>query len=424
MSLRQNTCLVPVLFFLLLAQGCTWLSVVQSRPPAQLVPSGECTSDENSLVGTTYPSQKIVFTDPISGNAVWRLTTDGAEHAVLHSLQDQSGRETYQWSPDGENLCYAKTGHPNKPDGLYIIDVHSGTETYIGSGTRSGGACTFSKSANEIFVRYGHESNTEKWSEIRSYDLSSFDCRVVTKFPGASVGQLSLNSDGSYMGVHLNTGPPGVQYGDDKYTFEYVILDMRDGSFHSNWQVDGIPDEIANGDGFYWHQSDPNYVRAVRNGERGIWNIHTLEKISTSTMIMVGSRYIPSAHGCWSADGRVWFWSNGHADCHPQDYGTELDTRIVIERLGALYFSEIRNFLVNLDDLLKTERPPPGDPDALLALTYGANASYTGHPHTQFSNDGKFVAFISDMGNTSRGTPPGGVDPDPRSTDIFVVVMP
>jgi len=96
----------------------------------------------------------------------------------------------------------------------------------------------------------------------------------------------------------------------------------------------------------------------------------------------------------------------------------------VIERLGALYFSEILNFLVSPDDLLKTERPPPWDPDALLALTYGENASHVGHPHTQFSNDGKYVAFITDMGNTLRGTPPGGVNPGASSTDLFVVVMP
>ncbi len=423
MSLRQNTYFVPLLLIFLTAQGCAEQSVVQSIPPAKLVPSGECTSGEDVLAGTTYPSQKIEFSDPVSGNTVWRLTNDGAEHGVTHSLQDQSGRETYHWSPDGTKICYAKTRHPWKPDGFYFVDVKSGTETFVGPGSRTG-ACTFSKTTNELFVGYGRQSSTEKHSEVRSYDLSSFDCKVLAQFPEGIAGQLSLNSDGTYMGVHLSTSSPGIRYGDDRYTFEYVILDTRDASPHPNWQIDGVPDEIAQGDAFYWHPSDPDFVRAVRDGELGIWDIHTLKKTPTSSMTMVGSKYIPVAHGCWSADGQVWFWSNGHVDCHPQDIAAELDTRIVIERQGALYFSAIRNFLVSPDDLLETERPPPGDPDALLALTYGANASFLGHPHTQFSNDGKYVAFITDMGNTLRGTPPGGVNPGANSTDLFVIVMP
>jgi hypothetical protein len=423
MSLLQNTYLIPVFFFLLVTQGCAQQSVVQSSPPVKLVPSGECTIDKNSLAGTTYQSQKIEFSDPVSGNTIWRLTNDGAEHAVTHSLQDQSGRETYQWSPDGTKICYAKTGHPWKPDGFYFVDVLSGTETYVGPGSRSG-ACAFGKLTNELFVGYGRQSNTVRESEVRGYDLSSFNCRVVTDFPEGYVGQLTLNSDGSHMGIHLITGPPGVWYGDDRYTFEYVILDVRDSSILPNWQIDNTPDENARGDAFYWHLSDPDYVRAVRNGELGIWNIHTLERIPASSMTMVGTAGIPSAHGCWSADGQLWFWSNGHVDCHPRDFGTELATRIVIERNGALYFSEIWNFLVSPDNLLKTERPPPWDANALLALTYSANASHFGHPHTQFSSDGKYVAFISDMGNTLQATPPGGVNPGANSTDLFVVVMP
>lgn len=84
----------------------------------------------------------------------------------------------------------------------------------------------------------------------------------------------------------------------------------------------------------------------------------------------------------------------------------------------------MRNFLESPRDLLKTARPPPGDPQALLALTYGANKSFLGHPHTQFSNNGQFVAFISDMGDTRLGKPPGEVDPRPHTTDLFIVVKP
>ena len=408
-------------------QGCSWWPFFQSAPadaPGEQVASNKaCTIGVSRLSGTTYPSQKIEFADPVSGNSVWRMTTDGAQHGVTHSLQDQTARETYQWSPDSAKICYTKTGHPSKPDGFYFADVVSGVETFVAPGPRLG-ACAFSKSSNELFVGYRNGSRNGRQSEVHAYDLDSFGCRVVAEFPEASVGQLSLNADGTLMGVHLITSQPDVPYGDSAYTFEYVIMDVRDSSMLPKWQVDGVPDETAQGDAFYWHPSDPDRVRAMRDGERGIWNVHTLEKTRTSSMTIVGSRYIPSAHGCWSMDGKVWFWSNGHVDCYPQDVGTGLATRIVIERNGALYFSEMWNFIVSIDDLLKTERPPPWDPNALLALTYGANAMYLGHPHTQFSNDGRYVAFISDMGNTVSGSPEGGKDPRPHTTDLFVVVMP
>ena len=123
-------------------------------------------------------------------------------------------------------------------------------------------------------------------------------------------------------------------------------------------------------------------------------------------------------------DGEVWFWSNGHPDCYPNDVGKGLDARIVVERDAALYFTAMRNFLADPENLRSIERPPPGDTNALLALTYSANAVFIGHPHTQFSEDGKYALFVSDMGNTLRGEPPGGIEPGPYTTDLFLVVMP
>lgn len=67
MSFRAITHLIPVLFALLIAQGCTQRNVIRTLPQEKPVPSAECTSDKNSLAGTRYASQKIEFSDPVSG---------------------------------------------------------------------------------------------------------------------------------------------------------------------------------------------------------------------------------------------------------------------------------------------------------------------------------------------------------------------
>ena len=45
------------------------------------------------------------------------------------------------------------------------------------------------------------------------------------------------------------------------------------------------------------------------------------------------------------------------------------------------------------------------------------------HCHPQFSPDGRYVLFTSDVTNTAAGTPPGGHDHDGDSADLFVVPL-
>ena len=107
--------------------------------------------------GRPFPPSESSSPTLNPSNTVWRLTTDGALHGASHSLQDQSGRETYQWAPDGQRICYTKTGHRGKPNGFYVMDVESGEETFIARDlapvpARSAGAAT-SYSCSTISAR-------------------------------------------------------------------------------------------------------------------------------------------------------------------------------------------------------------------------------------------------------------------------------
>ena len=47
-----------------------------------------------TVPGTIYPSMKTVFSDPVSGNEVWRMTTDGAQHGLVNAMGDQSSESS------------------------------------------------------------------------------------------------------------------------------------------------------------------------------------------------------------------------------------------------------------------------------------------------------------------------------------------
>ena len=84
--------------------------------------------------GTTYPSMKVRYDDPHTGNAAWRMTTDGAEHMIKNCLGDQS-HESSSWSPDATKFCYGKKRESGctspKPEGVYMMDVATGVETFL-----------------------------------------------------------------------------------------------------------------------------------------------------------------------------------------------------------------------------------------------------------------------------------------------------
>jgi hypothetical protein len=344
------------------------------------------------------------------------MTVDGTQQGALNVMADSSGMELNAFSQDSTRICYAKTGHPSKPNGMYVMNILTGVETHVApTGDNKLGSCAFSKTTNEIFYPYTDAGVAQ---EIRAVNLSTYAVRVLQRFDGADVtnSHISLNSDGSYLSVGFHA----------HNAFFHVMLKASDGTLHPNWKYDvSTPDEDGYGDYGYWHPTNPKLIRVSRDKVRAVWNIDTLAKVSNPTPMGLAWN-LPGSHACWTLDGEIFFSvAAGHPDCYPLDKGKGEETRVVMDRFGGtiypyLYFTPLKN--------LAGKGVYPSGVTGVIALHYTNNAEVNGevryaHAHPHFSRDGKYILWSSPVTNTSEGSPPGGVGTSPYKVDLFVIPL-
>jgi Tol biopolymer transport system component len=367
------------------------------------------------LPGAQYQSQKAVFTDPVSGRTVWRMTVDGTRFGAWNVTRDASGMEANSFSPDGRRICYSKWQHRAKPDGYYVMDLQSGVETYVAPSGQPWGTCEFSKTSNELYVMFVSRSAAREtsWAELRAVDLETHDSRTLRRFPEAiSALGLAFNADGSYLAVFVAVGDPRSSYEGD--AIHFAVLDAA-GNYHPNWSYDpGAADAMGAGDHPYWSPVDPKVLRAARRGETALWNIDTLERVQ-----LAGGAPVPPSHACWSADGVAFHAAFGHPACHPHDTDGSGGTLVAVDSDES---STPYIFLLDSRELDHAKAGSVG-PEHILAIHYSSSESNFGHPHPQFSPRGDYLLFQSDVTEAVAGTPPGGVDSDPRTVDLFVVPL-
>jgi Tol biopolymer transport system component len=376
------------------------------------------TSGRAATPGTRYDPQKAVFTDPVSGRTVWRMTMDGTKHNARNFIRDASGMEANSFSPNGTKICYIKSNHPAKPDGYYVMDIESGIETYVAPSGNHYGACEFSKTSDELFYFYVEvgETRASCWAELRAVDLGTYTVRTLKRFPEAKAAYgLTVNRDGSYIAVFVSVGQPKAPWQENEV---HVAVLQPNGTEHPNWKYNPLdpPDMTGGGDFPYWSPVDSKVMRVHRDGKHEVWNIDTLEIMPRPQLLgELGFR----AHACWTADGAVIFRTWGHADCHPLDVGLGDRTRVALDRQEAshpyIYVTQIRK--ANRFGVI-----PAGTSD-VVAVHYGYENADSAHAHPHWSRDGKYLLFASSVTNTSAGTPPGGADRNPDSVDLFIVPM-
>lgn len=383
--------------------------------------------------GTTYPSEKVVYTDTTSNKPVWRMTVDGAQSGATNQIRDATGMEANSWSPDGAKICYTKTGHPTKPNGYYVMDIQSGVETYVASGfeqvnfsaenTRYG-ACEFSKSSNELFYFYYFmgDGSPNSWLEIRAVNLSTYAFRVLKRFPKANVcaGGLLQNKDGTYIAVAICTEP-------EPNRVQHEVLLKPDGTEHANWRFDPASPDAKPFNFNYWHPTNSKVLRASRDYVSAIWNIDTLVQVINPAIIKVGKPNdikLPFGHASWTMNGATFFYFGGaHADCHPLDIETGTDTRLGYDRREAGH----RNiYLVSISEVMSTF---PNIPDSYIVARHFSNmnssldAAHYGHPHPHFSRDGNYLLFQSNCLALDQGIPPSGAGKSLLTVDLFIVPL-
>jgi len=364
--------------------------------------------------GTQYPSQKIVFTDPLTGKTVWRMTTDGSRLGTKHGAAGDQSSESRSFSPDSTKIVYSKydTNSGSKPVGVYLMDIFSGIETFLAPSVWY---------AQPIFARDGSEEvyyydRSGGELVVRAVSTQTYAVRTIVMLNGATWQEkIEVNADGSLISSHPVIGG----------TSRTVVFTPQ-GQFHANWGLSGG----GRGDGAVWHPSDPKRVVAERSpGGEKIWHVDTL-----ATTPPALSNYHSSLHpnGVWhltqgyltNIETGASVTSGGgmypyHPNINPAQASLGLDAQVAVDdRRWDSIPGRPRLYLPTIRRLLSISNAIWASNDSsLAAVHYSSMANNYAHVHAHWSWDGQYVLWTSDVADLRDGSPPGGTG---GGTDLFI----
>ncbi len=429
-----------------------------------IAPGGVLWADRNDPPGARYPAMKISFIDPLTGRSVWRMTTDAKQSRASNLLGDLSS-ETTAWSPDATRIAYVKKGHPDKPDGVYVMDVSTGVETVVAVDARAAYA-VFSRSTNEIFYSartngwprsagaVAGEAAPEPSVQVSAVRLDDYSVRVLKAFPGAVwIGPAVQNCDGSLIALFPSTGDVAAASFND-LSEQCVIVDPQ-GDVQPGWEFHPDYSCPFNADFALWHPTDSKLVVTRRflsptSVATRLWHVETLENPYP------GNRKI--GHSAWHPNGRLmlendlWDLATGqivkplsiggpHKNFNPADGALGLEARVCFDARKPPYVLFVRTLSqlpaidpVERERLLKLEHRTAEDnrqlwyvqetdPAIAFCQHYSDFSSHAVHPHAHWSPDGSYLLWQSNVAYAEHGAPPGGVGTadNAEATDLFVV---
>jgi hypothetical protein len=422
-------------------------NVTHAAPPVTTNP-GDC-----------FASTKAVFEDPDPHiGEMWRMTQDGTTHDALNRMGDASG-EQISFSPDSRFIVYAKTdyaagsGENPKPSGIYLMDIATGVEQYLApvEGGRVPGHAAFSRVQNEVLYPNVH-TGSSPWVKIMAVDLETFASRELAHFEGATnMGWIAQNADASLIYTVPQTPDTGEDPGFGFGRSHPVVMD-HDGNQLTHWSYAIDQNYAADVDGL-WRPNHPNHIWSNRPdfGKR----VYDVTASPSQWVSSPGSP--PTAHTCWLPNGDYMFWkegsvrqmawtnmitgeeanprkateSGGHPNCHPLDEAEGLlDSRFVVDgRVNGdqrLWVMTVAQAMNTTGDFPNADYTPYE-----VAHTYNSatSANNWNHAHPHWSPNGRYILFQSDVSVRPAGAafselPPGGIDDNARSVDLFIVPMP
>lgn len=381
-------------------------------------------SARHAAPGTRFPPMKISFADPLTQREVWRMTTDGARSGAENFMGDLSS-EAQSWSPEGRRLVYGKRHHPAKPDGVYLLDVLTGEETFLAP-SESGASAVFSRSSAEVFYAFPSDPapGEAPWVELRAVDLGNFGVRTLMRFEQAiHLGPAIQNRDGSLLAAIPLTGDRTKPF--EEWSEQAVVM-RPDGTLHPNWHYDPGRFQPGNADFAMWSPVDPAVLltrRFISGTEaiNGFWHVDTLASPYPKNFVISHASWHPNGTGFLRDDyhdlrtgqpilhtaiGRA-----AHPHINPADGAHGLDARVVFDgsRSPLLFVQTLRALPVRADDRSRA-----------WCLHYSSSASHRAHVHPHWSPDGRLIAWQSDVRATELGAPPGGTGSAADGIDLFV----
>ncbi|HLC41192.1 MAG TPA: BACON domain-containing protein, partial [Methylomirabilota bacterium] len=295
-----------------------------------------------------------------------------------------------------------------KPDGVYMMDVATGIETYLAPAPWYASPVFARDGSSEVYYYYGR-------LEVRAVNTVTYVVRTIVSLSGTSWQEkIEVNADGSYISAH-----PQISE-----SFRTVIFTPQ-GQVHQNWTLSGQ----GRDDGAVWHPTDPKWICAYRGSQAKIWHIDTLATKAGAC---------ETAHSSWHANGQwmitqgfLWDIETGasvmsgggmypyHPNINPAQASLGLDAQIAVDDRRwdsipgrpRLYLPTIRRLLTISNSIWAS------NDGSLAAVHYSSMANNYAHAHAHWSWDGQYVLWTSDVADLRDGSPPGGTG---GGTDLFI----
>jgi hypothetical protein len=274
--------------------------------------------------------------------------------------------------------------------------------------------------SNEI---YFYDKPSGQQLQVRAVSLSNYTVRTVVTLTGAQWQEkLEVNADGSLISAHPRMSDNA---------FRTVIFTPQ-GTVLGNWGLNGP----ASDDGGQWHPTDPRRIVASRSGTAAMWHVDSLSRSTLTGMWPAHSALHPN--GLWFfttaylkdiGTGQDVIAGTGmepiHPNINPAEASLGADARVTADDRD--WFGggtgRPRLYLPSLQQLTTAARSGNWRvASALAAAHYSRMGNSYGHVHAQWSWDGRYVLWQSDVMDLRDGTPPGGAGRS-GATDLFVLPL-
>lgn len=379
------------------------------------------------------------------------MTTIGKQFGTQVVLGQDAAQENTQWSTDSRRLTFSVGCNSRYPKGVYMVEIESGVITYLagtGNSTYTTNSRFHNGNPNEVIYFYAVKGRTADTSrvEVRAVNTTNYNSRTIATYQQAfDANAMSQSADGKWLGLVLHSGNPTARWGDSNYLAQNVILNLQTGQDNPRWNFSTDPSRngaqpinIQKSDGAYWNPVHASKVWTVR-WKDGDWrrvysDVETGQEISHSfgtahSGVHPNGEYIigdwgirDQANNCLSpqcGQGTP-YRTKLHAFVDPSARNEGFNAEVVMdgESNGLIYrmtFAEIRD-----NTFVENARNRSNVAGTFFGTSFEPGGRAL-HPHIQYSPNGRYLAWMSNIRAPQKSAAPGPNDNNMTTGDIFVL---
>jgi hypothetical protein len=423
--------------------------------------------EANDPIGQRYASEKVPYTDKAQNRQGYRLTNIGKKLNLNFGLGHVGSVDSTQWSPDSSKITYtmqlsSTTLGVASTTGVYMLDVQSGVITLLAKYANGRGSAFNKGNPNEILY----------WKvvpgafQLTAVNINDFTERNIIQLPeatDASTPSQSYDASGRWIESWVvGRGGAGLagprQGGEDNRLVQTIVVDTMPGGkpgqaqFHPGFPyVPNITFTLADSghdlyrDGAMWN---PVFTSKADIDQRSPLSDLTTTGLHEVLFDFATGNSAPfkwPAHASWSADGKYWMSDfgikdingrclNANGQCLTKGDGGIYTVNTIFGRVepaertrGLDQRGVTHPYNGRIQEM--TVRQIANVPNAnwvnnskyTIGYTFGTEIPLDSGTRLQYSPDGKWVLWRSNLRATNFQTPPGPDDGINTTTDLFIL---